>query len=93
MYKLIKIVGKPEFSDQFSKIVICYKRKGYNIDVIKQSACLALTQSWLTTLLTYLFAGWSVFILYDTSSDFKIIHLDGLGQNFLCLFLGPTGFN
>ena len=30
------------FSDQFSKIAICYKRKGYNIDAIKQSACLAV---------------------------------------------------
>ena len=41
MYKFRKIVGKSEFSDDFSKIVICSKRKGYNIDVIKQSACLA----------------------------------------------------
>ena len=41
-YKFRKIVGKPEFSDHFSKIVICYKRKGYNIDVMKQSACLAI---------------------------------------------------
>ena len=33
---------KPEFSDHFSKIVICCEQKGYNIDVIKQSACLAV---------------------------------------------------
>ena len=42
MYNFRKNVGKPEFSDHFSKIVICYKGKGYNIDVIKQSACLAV---------------------------------------------------
>ena len=30
---------KTEFSDHFSKIVACYKRNGYNIDVMKQSAC------------------------------------------------------
>ena len=41
VYKFRKIVKKPETSDHFSKIVICYKRKGYNIDTIKQSACLA----------------------------------------------------
>ena len=39
-----KIVGNPEFSDNFCRIVICYKRKGYNIDVIKQSPCLAVNQ-------------------------------------------------
>ena len=33
------LVGKP---DHFSKTVICYKRKGYNTDVIKQSACLVV---------------------------------------------------
>ena len=42
VYKFRKIVGKLEFSDQFSKIVICYKRKGYTINVIKQSACSAI---------------------------------------------------
>ena len=31
----------PEFSDHCIKILICYKQKGYNIAVIKQSACLA----------------------------------------------------
>ena len=43
VYKLRKIVGKPEFSDHFSKFVISYKRKGYNIDVIKQSASLSVS--------------------------------------------------
>ena len=43
MYKFKKkIVGRPEFSDHFSKIVMCYKRKDYTVDVIKQSACLAV---------------------------------------------------
>ena len=35
-------VGKPEFSDHFSKIVLCYKRTECNIDAIKQSAGLAV---------------------------------------------------
>ena len=42
VYKLRKIVGEPEFSDQFSKIALCHKRIGYTIDVIKQTACLAV---------------------------------------------------
>ena len=33
---------KPGFSDHFSIIYISYKRKEYNIDVIEQSACLAV---------------------------------------------------
>ena len=41
VYKCRQIVGKPGFSDHFSKIVVCYKRKGYIIDAIKQSACSA----------------------------------------------------
>ena len=43
VYKFRKILGKPEFSDNFSKIVICYKWKEYDIAVIKTvcSACLA----------------------------------------------------
>ena len=42
MYTFRNIVGQPKFSDHFSKIVIRYKRKGYNIDVIKHFACLAV---------------------------------------------------
>ena len=39
MCKFRKIVGKPELSDQFNKIVLCIKGKAYIIDVIKLSAC------------------------------------------------------
>ena len=44
MYKFRQNVGKPEISDHFSEIVVVYKRKGYNIIVMKQSACLAAIQ-------------------------------------------------
>ena len=36
------IVGKPNFSDQFKKIVKCYIKFGYNLDNMQQSACLVL---------------------------------------------------
>ena len=42
VYKLGKNVGKPEFSEHISKIYKCYKPAGYKIDVIKESACLAV---------------------------------------------------
>ena len=40
VYKVKRIVGKPNFSDQFKKIIKCYKRVGYNMDIMWQSACL-----------------------------------------------------
>ena len=51
VYKLKKNVGRADFSDQFRKIIICYKRIGYNINIIRQSAC-----SRLITLLPSLIA-------------------------------------
>ena len=42
VYKFKRIVGKPNFSDQFKKIVKCYTRVGYNLNIMRQSACLVL---------------------------------------------------
>ena len=42
VYTFKRIVGKPNFSDQFKKIVKRYIRVGYNLDVMRQSACLVL---------------------------------------------------
>ena len=44
VYKVKRIVGKPNFSDRFKKIVKRYKRIGYNLDIMRQSACLVLNQ-------------------------------------------------
>ena len=33
------LVGRADFSDQF-KIIVRYKRIGYNINIMRQSACL-----------------------------------------------------
>ena len=40
VYKFKRIVGKPNFSDQLKKIVKRYIRVGYNLDIMRQSACL-----------------------------------------------------
>ena len=42
VYKFKRIVGKPNFSDQFKKIVKRYISVGYNSDIMRQSACLVL---------------------------------------------------
>ena len=41
--KFKRIFGKPNFSDHFKKIVKRYIRVGYNLDIMRQSACLVLT--------------------------------------------------
>ena len=42
MYKLKKIVGFNNFSAQFIKIISHYKKIGYNINVLQQTACLVV---------------------------------------------------
>ena len=44
VYKLERIVGKPNFSDSFKKIIKRYIKVGYNLDIMRQSACLVLNQ-------------------------------------------------
>ena len=45
VYKFKRIVGKPNSSDQFKKIVKRYIRFGYNLDIMRQSACLKKNNS------------------------------------------------
>ena len=40
VYKFKKYVGRADFSDQFRKIIVRYKRIGYNINIMRKSACL-----------------------------------------------------
>ena len=40
VYKLKKIVGSNNFSAQFIKIISLYKKVGYSINVLQQTACL-----------------------------------------------------
>ena len=40
VYKFKKIVGRADFSDQFRNITVRYKRIGYYINIMRQSACL-----------------------------------------------------
>ena len=38
--KFRKIIGKYDFPYHFKKIIVSYKKIGYNIDVLRQTACL-----------------------------------------------------
>ena len=44
VYNLKEIVGSNNFSAQFIKIISHYKKIGYNIDVLQQTACLVVNQ-------------------------------------------------
>ena len=36
------VMGRTDFSDQFRKIIIRHKRIGYDLNVMRQSACLVI---------------------------------------------------
>ena len=42
VYKFEKVRGKTDFSDQFRKIIMRHNRIGYNLNVMRQSACLVI---------------------------------------------------
>ena len=41
-YRFKKIVGKSNFSEQFRKLINRYKRIGYSLDIMRQTACLVV---------------------------------------------------
>ena len=43
VYKFKKLIGRNDFSFQFRKIITHYRRIGYNLNVMRQSACLVLS--------------------------------------------------
>ena len=56
VYKFKKIIGNPNFSYLFKRIVNRFKRAGYTLDIMRQTACLVLTKSWLKAMLHSLVA-------------------------------------
>ena len=56
VYKFRKIIGKNDFSYHFKKIIVLYKKIGYNVDICDRRHAWLLIQSRLTALLTSLIA-------------------------------------
>ena len=42
VYKFKKIIGNPNFSDLFKRIVNRFRSTGYTLDIMQQTACLVL---------------------------------------------------
>ena len=56
VYKFRKVISINNFLYHFKKKIVRYKKIGYNIDVLRQTAYLVVIQSRLTALLTSLIA-------------------------------------
>ena len=54
VYKFRKIIGKNDFPYHFKKIIVRYKKIGYNINVMQQTACLVVNPIKVNSL-AYLF--------------------------------------
>ena len=52
VYKFERVNGKPCFIDKFKKIIKRYKRVGYNMNIMRQSACLVVNP---ITIYSYVF--------------------------------------
>ena len=55
-YAQVSNIGNPNFSNLLKRIVNRFKRAGYILDIMRQTACLVLTQSWLKAMLHSLVA-------------------------------------
>ena len=92
VYKFKKIVGMADFSDQFRKIIVRYKLIGYNINIMRQSACLVFNPITVNN-----FASLFNYTPVDRASDsmmapdIKLFILVGLGWSFFVCFLAHRG--
>ena len=80
-----------DFSDQFRKIIFRYKRIGYNLNVMRQSACLVINPITVDGYAA-LFNCTPVYRASDSMMAPKLFILVGWDRSFR-LLLGPPGLN
>ena len=92
VYKFKTIVGRADFSDQFRKIIVCYKRIRYNINIMQQSACLVFSPITVNNFAS-LFNCTPVGQASDSmmAPDIKLFILVGLCQSFFVCCLTHRG--
>ena len=69
-YKFKKIMGRTNFSVQFRKVIILHKRIGYNLNILRQSACLVIDPITVDN-----FAALFNFTPVDRASDFMLVFI------------------
>ena len=80
-----------DFSGQFQKVIMRNKCIGYNLNVMRQSACLAIYPIMVDSFAA-LFNCTPVDRASDSSPDLKLFILVGWDRSFR-LLLGPPGLN
>ena len=87
---MVKLVGSNNFSAQFIKIISHYKKIGYNINVLQQTACSVSTQFQLATLLSSLIAGRWVGLQTLWRFRLKDLSIDETVGTWSLAVFGPT---
>ena len=87
VYKFKKIVGRADFSDQFRKIIVRHKCIGYNINIMRQSACLVFNPVTVNNFAS-LFNCTPVGRASDSMMLFILV---GLGRSFFVCCLAHRG--
>ena len=64
VYRVRKIVGKSNFSEQFRKLINRYKRIGYSLDIMRQTACLVINP--------IIVDGYTSLFLHDGGSGLRL---------------------
>ena len=85
-------MGRTNFSDQFRN-VICYKLIGYNLNVLRKSACLVINP----IMVDYFAALFNCTPVYQASDSMmappETIHFSWLETELFCLLLGSLGLS
>ena len=93
VYKFKTIVCRADFSDQFRKNIVRYKHIGYNINIMRQSACLVFNPITVNNFAS-LFNCTPVGRVSDSMMVPTLSYLFELaGDELFCLWLGLPGFN
>ena len=93
VYKFKKLIGSNDFSFQFRKIITRHRRIGYNLNVMRQSACLAFNPIMVDN-----YAGFLNCTPVGRASDAMIAPTENysfklVGAGASCLLLGLPGSN
>ena len=88
VYRIRKNVGKSNFSEQFRKLINRYKRIGYNLYVMRQTACLVSNPTSVDSYAS-LFNCTTAGLRLNDGLEIKLSQV-GWGL-MLCLWPGPRG--
>ena len=80
VYKFKKIVGRADFSDRFRKNIICYKRIGHNMTIMRQTACLVFNPITVNNFASLF--NCTPGVRLNDGPDIKLFILVGWGRSF-----------